>query len=117
MQKGKTQLISSTVTRLFKKFVASKGEGTVDQSTVIRWLKKFRSDCKNLDDQERSGRPEIAASEAVFIAIGTNPTLGGYQANLVSYRPVWLVIFTTLTKTSLAAERCLTLPSNLTLAN
>ena len=28
-----------------------KGEGAVDHSKVTKWLKKFHSGCKNLDDQ------------------------------------------------------------------
>ena len=33
-----------------------KGEDTVDQSTVTKWLKKFCSGCKNLNNQERLSR-------------------------------------------------------------
>ena len=36
----------------------TKVEGTVDESTVTRGPKKFRSGCKNLDDQARSGWPK-----------------------------------------------------------
>ena len=32
-----------------KSIYFAKGEGTVDHSTVTRWMKKFHSDCKNLD--------------------------------------------------------------------
>ena len=35
-----------------------KDEGAIDLSTETRWLKKFRSGCKNLDNQARSGRPK-----------------------------------------------------------
>ena len=41
-----------------KTICCAKGEGAVDDSTVTRWLKKFCSGCKNLDDQTRSGRPK-----------------------------------------------------------
>ena len=52
-----------------------KGEGAVDHRTVTRWFKKFRSRCKNLDNQTGSGRPKTVDSEAVLRAI---------EANLVS---------------------------------
>ena len=39
---------------------------TLNNSTLARWLKKFRSGCKNVDDRARSGRPKIVDSEAVF---------------------------------------------------
>ena len=52
----------------------AKGEGAVDQSTVSRWLKKFRSVCKNLNDRARSGRwPKTVDSEAVIKVIEANP--------------------------------------------
>ena len=36
-----------------------KEEGTVDRSSVTRWLKEFCSSCKNVNSQARSGRPKI----------------------------------------------------------
>ena len=49
------------------KDICIKGEGTVDHSQVSRWLKKFCSDYKNLNDQARSGGPKKNVdSEAVF---------------------------------------------------
>ena len=42
-------------------------------STVIRWLKKFRSGCKNLNEQERSYSPKIVDSKAVLQAKEVNP--------------------------------------------
>ena len=56
-----------------KNIRCAKGEDAVDHSTVTRWFKKFRSGCKNLDDQARSGRPKTVDSEAVFQAIEANP--------------------------------------------
>ena len=50
----------------------AKNKGTVDRSTVTRWLKKFRSGCKNLDDQAISGRPKLVDSEAIFQIIVAN---------------------------------------------
>ena len=44
----------------------------VDHSTVTRWLKKFRSGCKNLDNQMRSGRSKCVDSEIVLQAIEAN---------------------------------------------
>ena len=43
-----------------------KDEGPVDHRTVTRWLKKFRSDWKNFDDQTRSGTGKIIISEVVL---------------------------------------------------
>ena len=39
-----------------KNICCTKGEGTVDYNTVIRWFKKSYSDGKNLDNQGSSGR-------------------------------------------------------------
>ena len=44
----------------------AKDEGAVDLNTVIRWLKKYRSGYKNLDNQARSGRPKNVDSENVL---------------------------------------------------
>ena len=41
-------------------------------STVTRYFKKFCTCCKNLNDQERSGRSKTVDSEAMFQAIETN---------------------------------------------
>ena len=35
-----------------------KNDGAVDHSTISKWLKKFRSGCKNLIEQARSGWPK-----------------------------------------------------------
>ena len=40
-----------------KTLVVQKGEGSVDHNTVTRWLKKFGSDCKNLDNQAKLDWP------------------------------------------------------------
>ena len=45
-----------------------KGKGTVDHSTVTRWFKKFCSDYKNLNNQERSGRLKSMALDTLFQA-------------------------------------------------
>ena len=34
------------------------GESAVNHCTITRWLKKFYSGCKNLNNQARSGRPK-----------------------------------------------------------
>ena len=36
----------------------TKGEATVDHSTLTRWFRKFCSGCKNLDNWARLGRPK-----------------------------------------------------------
>ena len=43
-----------------------KDEGTVDNSTVTRWFKKFCSGCKNLDDHTNSGKHKTMTSEALI---------------------------------------------------
>ena len=47
-----------------KTFVVQKGEGAVDHSTIT--IKKFYSDCKNLNDQ-------LVWTESVLQAIEVNP--------------------------------------------
>ena len=54
------------------KYFWVKNNGAVDQSTVTRWFKKFYSGCKNLDDQERSGKSKIVDSGAMLQAIEAN---------------------------------------------
>ena len=44
------------------------------KSLVTWWLKKFRSGCKNLDDQARSSWLKTVDSEAVLQVIAANPT-------------------------------------------
>ena len=48
-----------------KNICCTKGDGTVDRSSVNRRLEKFRSGCKNLNDQARFSRPRIVDSDAV----------------------------------------------------
>ena len=59
-------------TEATKNICFAKGEGAVDHNTVTRWFKKFRSGCKNLDDQARSGMPKNMSSKAVLQAIEAN---------------------------------------------
>ena len=49
-----------------KSICCAKDDGAVDRSTVNRWFKKLHSDCKNLDEQEESGRFKIVDSEAML---------------------------------------------------
>ena len=55
-------------TETTKNICCAKGGGAVDTSAATGWIKKFCSDCKNLDDWARSGRPKIADSEAMVQA-------------------------------------------------
>ena len=48
-----------------KNISGTKGEGMVDHYSVTRWFKKFRSVCKNLDDQTRLGRPKSLDFEVI----------------------------------------------------
>ena len=75
-----------------KSICCVQGESTVDHSTVTRWFKKFRSDCKNLNDQARSGEPKRMDFQAVLQAIESNPasnlsclSVVHHFHNLVSY--------------------------------
>ena len=56
-----------------KNICCVKGEGAVDHSITTRWLKKFNSSYKNLDDQASAGRPKTVYSEAILPAIEANP--------------------------------------------
>ena len=52
-----------------KKICYVKDEGVVEHS---KWLKKFSSGCKNLDNQVRSRWSKSVESEGVFQAIDAN---------------------------------------------
>ena len=58
-----------------------KGEGAIDLSRVNKWIKKFRSGCKNLHNQARSGRPKTVDSEAVLQGIETNPASSTWRVS------------------------------------
>ena len=49
-----------------------KGEDTVNHRRVTRWLKKFCSGYKSLEDQLKSGKPNTVDSEVVLQAIEKN---------------------------------------------
>ena len=42
--------LSHDISEETKNICCAKGKGSIDLSAVTRWLKKFRSSCKNLDD-------------------------------------------------------------------
>ena len=66
-----------------KNICCAKGEGAVDHSIVSRWFKKFCSDCKNLNNQTKSGTFKTMDSKTVHQAIGTNQSeLGILQTNV-----------------------------------
>ena len=46
---------------------------TFDHSTVTRWLKKFRSGSKNIDDKARLGQTKTRDSDTVLLALEANP--------------------------------------------
>ena len=54
------------------KNICAKGEVTIDNSTISKWLKKFCSGYRNLDDWARSCKFKSIASEAVLKAIEAN---------------------------------------------
>ena len=55
-----------------KNICCVKGAGTVDPSTVTRWLKQFCLSCKNLNKQANSWRPKTVYFEAVNQTLETN---------------------------------------------
>ena len=61
------------ITEATENICFAKDEGTVDQRTLARLLKKFRSGCKYLNIQVRSGRPKTGDFESVLEAIKPNP--------------------------------------------
>ena len=50
-----------------------RGEDTVDQSNVIRWLKIFCSSCNTPDDQAMSSKLRNGDFKAMIQVIETNP--------------------------------------------
>ena len=86
-------------------------EGTPDQNTVTRWLVKFHTSCKNVDDQTRSARHKTVDSEDVIQATEASlvSTTQRVSIGLAYHSLVWLAIFTTLANASEAEELCLTL--------
>ena len=51
-----------------------KSKGAIKLSIVTRWLKKFHSGCKNLDDQAKSGRSKTLDSKFMLQAIEASIT-------------------------------------------
>ena len=56
-----------------KNICCMKSEGTVDNSTVTRWFKKFYLSCKNVNNQARSKRSKTVNSKTVLQVIEVNP--------------------------------------------
>lgn len=52
-----------------KEICDTEGEGTVSQSKVSRWYRRFNSGDLTLDDQPRSGRPLTIDTEALVAAL------------------------------------------------
>lgn len=52
---------------------AALGEGTVSQSTVSRWFRRFASGDTSLEDQERSGRPVKMEDDALLGELQAHP--------------------------------------------
>ena len=82
-------------------------KGSVDHCTGTKWFKKFRSGCKKLNDQVKSGRPKNVNSEAVQI---WGVALGEYQRAWYLTINCGFIIFTNLAKAFWAIKLCLTLP-------
>ena len=65
--------MSSNWAEATKNIYCAKSKGAIDKS-VIRWRKKFRWGCKNLDEWACSDRPESVNFEAVLVVDEANPT-------------------------------------------
>lgn len=57
-----------------KEICDTEGEGTVSQSNVCRWYKRFKSGDLTLDDEPRSGRPTMFGSEDLVEALKIQPS-------------------------------------------
>ena len=75
----------------------AKSEDTIDHSTITRWLKKFCSDCKNIDSLARSDWPKTLDSEAMFQAIQVNLAGSTWRVsgNMALPSLVWVFTFMT----------------------
>ena len=73
-----------------KNICCTKGEGALDQSTVIRWLNKSRSSYKTLDEHLRPGKLKSVDSDGVLQTIEvlfTNPSArAGYDTRSIFKR-------------------------------
>ena len=99
--------LSHDTTEATKNICWTKGKDTVDHGTVTRWMKKFCSGCKNLDNQASSGKPKIMDCEVALQAIEVNP-----MSNTLKVSDK-LDTFTTFAKASWAAELCLSCTSKI----
>ena len=64
----------NNATKTSRNICCAESQGAVNHCKVSRQLKKFRSGCKNFDDQATSGRTKNINSQAVPQAIETKPT-------------------------------------------
>ena len=79
-----------------KNICCLKGEIAIDHSIVHRWFKKFHTDCKDLNNRSRSGRPKTVDSKVMLQAMAVNPVniigracglLNILQSNVVHHFP------------------------------
>ena len=57
--------LGHNATEATKNICSAKGEGTVDHSTVNRWLEKFCLSCKNPNNQVRSSKHKLDSKTAL----------------------------------------------------
>ena len=50
-------------------------EGAVDPSVGIKWSKKCRSSCKNIDDQVSLGKPKTVEYKKALQALWADPEI------------------------------------------
>ena len=77
-----------------KNISSEEDKGVVDYSTVTRWFKKFRSECKYFDDQAKSCKSK---TQAVIQALTVSNTRR-YQPTTGFHNPVLLVTYVTSSK-------------------
>ena len=90
--------LSHNTVRATKNICCLKDEDAIDHTTVTKWVKKFCSTFKNLNNQAKSDRPKNMDSEVVFQAIGANPIWRAF------HRQVLFVNFITSAKAYRIAE-------------
>ena len=93
-----------------KNICCAKGEGTVDNNTVIKYMKKFYLDCKDLDDPLRQIR-QVALEEYQASSVSYSLVWfvilksGEFHSSTVSHSPEWFITFTTSTNPTSSSRR------------
>ena len=89
--------LDHNTTEAIKNIYCAKSGGVFNYSAVTRWFKKLRSDCKELEEQEMTGRPKTVDSVSVLQAIEVNPenSTRRVSSEIGYYISLWFVTFIT----------------------